>query len=1163
MHKAIKVFVGIFLVFLVNATILSNFIYLAENREAAYASTTTEYTQEQIRNLAMELYSHLIINKPELTTAINLYNGADYLGFLKEIRNLAINNLRKADLGEYVGQNIYQPAPYSVSLDRARYLVGEFTKDEYDIKRPNQPLPKGLTDWGVAGHPSIPISANMLNIGNNVDNGYLAFREFICLPAIYWSTGEKIYADKWFQIFEQYSDNYFKDAREIFKDTPETVFEMRPLKYGYASALACSWRADATIKQFAIIAKSLPGPNSKQTDYMKVLESINEKPYEASYDLIDPVKACKYILACERDHMDYLYESYIMKRVIGDEVANQTMSGITAMTSILMPFDFFNSFEVKKPYIDDKIRTFFRGSVHKDGAQIEQHFNYNKGTLKEFYNIQKYLKIYSNQNSELNAIDTLIDNAKKLFETIRTPLGLLANVGGGDPIYPQRAWESDQLYNNYVNAGGYGPIQKYNGFTSIAFPYGGYYVLRNGWEKDDTYVFIQNARRAFGHFFVSNNSIEFVSKRRNLIMGGGYPYYNESNPHPDFKSDWRQYNAYSGEDANMSRSTIAVDGRPQTRGTRIWIDWLPANTQVNGGVARTVDGLDPINSKWSDSDTFTYYEGNYDGGFITANNVSHYRQSILIKPLDILLVSDIIGIPSNQTHTISQMWNFPPFLTVANDGIDVPGFKENEVVYNSAEKSIMTQDPTGPNVFLKSFSNYSVNTMKYYGHKATDDYYLGWYANSNDGKRHPKVDMHVNWQATSSTTPLVTAISSSKTLTSTVTNYTNLSTDKISGFEALAQSNKITYLSAKAPQTMRANSNKVEVIAETLVTLEKDGVIKGVVNNCSSFKISGVSKTIQSGSFEFQITENDLVIKKDIIVPTTFKWEEDSNGMYTILNSPNSPTMPFQSAKLFESVGAFVSANWTSVADIFSESGAGGYLGYKPNSKPYTAMWFVADFGGVVDVSAINIQTIYSAMGSCNFYLSETLEGIDSVTPIAGTLTNGGATISAEFPTRSARYLKIKATEPYPNAYYNYGLNFKKIYVSASGSEGSTTGLANSAFTYGVLKTTGEITNIAPNTVYDVHAEITNNDVNTHYNVCIALYKEILEDSAEGTVLSTSLIDIKNIDVASSDGKIGEYTTPNISFTGDYVSGNREYNVFARLFIWDGFISPKAKYTTY
>ncbi len=197
-------------------------------------------------------------------------------------------------------------------------------------------------------------------------------------------------------------------------------------------------------------------------------------------------------------------------------------------------------------------------------------------------------------------------------------------------------------------------------------------------------------------------------------------------------------------------------------------------------------------------------------------------------------------------------------------------------------------------------------------------------------------------------------------------------------------------------------------------------------------------------------------------------------------------------------VGAYPSATWASVADIFSETGASSFNTYKANSSPTTAMWFMADFGGVVNVNTINVQTIYGWVGTGNFYLSETLEDIDSVTPIAGTLTNGatrndGTAITAEFPTVSARYLKIKITEEWVGQFSSSGIGLTKIYVSASASvtptptsaaaptpttgatptptptptagatptpavgAGSTRGLSDSAFTFGALNGITEV----------------------------------------------------------------------------------------------------------
>ncbi len=828
----------------------------------------SEYTHEEITSVASELYSRMNLQKQEVVAAVSLYNSGDYLGFLKEIRNISIDNLRKEDFGEFMWHNMYQISNYY--MDIASYTVGEMTLEQFKTKYNGQEPFKALQSWGVVGSPYNPITPDFFTLGASNDNGYMRFQEFTPLAARYWKNGEEMYLDKWFQIMEAYSDNFFNEARERFKDVDESPNELRPLKYGYASLLACGHRTDFLIKQFALIAKSLPGDYTKTADYMNVLQGVSGNPYPSSYDLIDPVQAGKFILAMERDHFDYLFTGYL--EMTRTQVPNQFLMGLNGMTHVVRAFDYFTSIDNNKTKLSEGIYDYFNKFENKDGAGSEQAFNYNILAFIDLYNLQRYANKYKTEYPALTQIDKYISNSEKLYEAIRTPLGRRPNVGGGETISPQRAWESDVLYNQAVDSAGWGTPPQYGGFTSIAFPYAGYYVLRNGWDKDSTYLFTQNARRTFGHLYVSNNSIELISKRRNLIMGGGMPYYTQGDAPEGFNTDWRKYVDYFGEAANMSRSTVVVNGKPQLR-------------EANGGIADTVENFTAIRSKWKDSDLFTYNEGNYTGGYIDASGVGHYRQTILIKALDMVIVSDIMDVPQNETHDISQVWCFPPYLTSAIDGITVAGFKENEVVYNSADKLLSTKDSTGPNVFLKFFSNFNLNATKYYGHKSDTGYYLGWFSPSISGKKYPKVDMHLTWSGTQSTTPLVSAVSSSLNTSSTVSNYVDLSNGSFSGFTADAENKKIAYFSAKSPQVFTFSG--VSVQATTLLIVEEDGSLKGLVTDCQDFKIEGTSKIHENDSFEFQINNSDLINLGEISYNISFKWEEGENGIYPVTNLPD------------------------------------------------------------------------------------------------------------------------------------------------------------------------------------------------------------------------------------------------------------------------------------
>jgi len=836
-----------------------------------------ERSETEVKDVATELYERMNKNKPELADAIASYESGAYLDFLKKIRNTIMDHMYEKPSEPFPWHNMGTVSVWATEFSDV--MVGRTTPEAVKERYPNWTINEAMLTWGIIGDPAVPIQPDFMTVADTRKNGLLRFAEFHSLAGAYWLTGDAAYLRKWEQIWEAYADLFFQQGRDLAEHS-DPPFDFRQVDFNHASVLGANWRMESLLKQMAVIIKSLPGTVEKETNWMNAFREMEGKLLPESYDMIDPVSLCKMILCLERDHFGFAFQFYIAQS--HTKVPNQTFGGLTGMANIIRTADFFTSIDKMRDDLDKAILEFFEDDVHQDGAIMEQSLNYNLLTLEESRIIQYYVRESKNRSPFLDKIDSILANADKLLDSIATPFGRYPNLGGGWGIHPYRYWEDASLvekdFRSYKQAYHRNfPIPyEFKHFTSIAFPYGGYYVMRSGWDMDDTYLFTQNARRSLGHLYVSNNEIQLIAKRRDLIMSGGMVPYGEVDLPEDVRDEARSWIAYFGEDANMSRSTLAVDGLPQARGTPIHVDFLPRLSEVKGGVAARVGDLPPIASKWSDSDVFTYHEGLYDQGFIASVDVSHYREIIMIKPLDVVLVSDGVGMPKDASHTLSQIWCFPPYLDKTNSDIIVPGFREKEVVYDPESRLLKTQDPTGPNVFLRSFSNYDVDFRKYYGHKDPDGYYLGWYSHSIQGYKWPKVDVHVNYQATMDTTPLVTVISSAYDLQETVTAHEDLSTDSYSGFRAVAEEKTISYLSARAPVEMRAEG--IALTARTLVTVRDGDQINGIAIDGSSLSYRGSEMDPGVSSFEFEIKNGTFRRVQPIEKPSTFLWLEHEDG---------------------------------------------------------------------------------------------------------------------------------------------------------------------------------------------------------------------------------------------------------------------------------------------
>jgi hypothetical protein len=853
-----------------------------------------ERSPAAIRSLAAQLFARIDFTDPELSEAQAFYASANYWEFLKATRNLFIDTLRKKDFGKFYWHesSIQFDGLHKLSAD---YLTGLIAPESALSKNKKyQGVFHAHMTWGLAGSPYSPISPDFNKETREFDDKYSYWLRFADLLSQYWVTEKRIYLDKWLQITAHYAEDFYSKAEKYKEEDPDARKQPWPHlrnDYDHWTLGVVGPRTDSMVKSFALIAKSLPGENTKTTDRLRLLQSIPEKPFAHSYDLVDPVATAKFLLFLERDAFPHLFTGYVVNPKNREDVPNKLVSGLSAMTCIIRAFDHFKSTEECKTNLDKSISAYITTYIHKDGFGAEQAFNYNIQDSYLLENLGFYLNEYAHDFTDRQALLAILANYRKAYDVITSPLGSRPNVGAGESITAGRAWESEGAWRETFSLSGAQAV--YPGFTSIAFPYAGYYVLRSGWDKDDTHCFLQNARRMgpAGHLYPSNNSIELITKRRNMIMGGGWPYYKKWLAPDEFKEGWMQYNDYMGESSTLNRSTVVVDGLSQIKRSGSFYRYSD------------VPDLQPIRARWLDSDLFSYTEGLYDGGYLTrrlkvnenrgnsrinippTKGIDHLRQVIMVKPLDLIILSDKVSMPADSKHILTQQWCFPPFLQKDTDGIEVPGFKEHEVVYSEKDKSIETRDPSGPNVFLKSFASYHLTYKKYFGHKGGDGY-RGWYSSGATSKMWPKVDMHINWVGNMTQPPLATLISTSNHLENPLHDINDLSTDTSSGFSITKDGKNAVFHSAECPTGFRYKS--IELTAQLALLIQDENQLHGLVVDCNHFSINGEVQKLEGPSFAFSVLDEALINTRAITEPVSFKWAEGKNGVYPEYHLPES-----------------------------------------------------------------------------------------------------------------------------------------------------------------------------------------------------------------------------------------------------------------------------------
>ena len=217
-------------------------------------------------------------------------------------------------------------------------------------------------------------------------------------------------------------------------------------------------------------------------------------------------------------------------------------------------------------------------------------------------------------------------------------------------------------------------------FQSITFPFGGWSVLRSGWDRNALYAFLKSSRPGNGHWREGVNGLELHALGQALIVNSGGEMYH---PDPKMNEYWN---------STAAHNSISVDGFGQkvkldAKIPRVWKTPLP-NRFLTGRE------FDFIEGKYQGK--YAGWNFNRDGANVTIfdrkpydtviGDVTHNRAVILIKSAGIFLVRDTVE--SLREHRFTQSWLFAPefkpeFLRIHSDSIVTtrPGDSVNTAFY--------------------------------------------------------------------------------------------------------------------------------------------------------------------------------------------------------------------------------------------------------------------------------------------------------------------------------------------------------------------------------------------------------------------------------------------------------------------------------------------------
>ena len=446
------------------------------------------------------------------------------------------------------------------------------------------------------------------------------------------------------------------------------------------------------------------------------------------------------------------------------------------------------------------------GTVMPDGTDLEFSLNYNRHFIEEVDAIGALRKPDQPVPAWMQKLQEKAESRTRMYLAVATPFAswpALAKHGNEQkrPREWMRTWLKEGRYEGFENITG--PLllgQQAAGpaaFTSVALPYGGFYVQRSNWNEQSSYLFLRASPAGSGHNRADINSIQLAAYGSWLLMSTGSPSYEQKNLHESQKIEL-PFIAKGMFDRTVGANSVLVDGLGQvdlvkTDSTRGWetpLDNLFHHSEELDLIEGRYRGLYRPERPWREAvvDQFVAEFGDertadlvaYQAKLKADSNKSisteHLRQLIFSRPDDLWFVLDQV----EGDHEATQTWNLPP----VDDGDSehaffVPGFSPEQVKKDANAGVIQAVRERGPGIEIRHFGSGALTYDLSYGRRYPHE---GWFSFGIVGRRVPNVLLKASWST--STGPLLTALVPTPPGHASPWSFRNLSREGLSGVRA-------------------------------------------------------------------------------------------------------------------------------------------------------------------------------------------------------------------------------------------------------------------------------------------------------------------------------------------------------------------------------------------
>jgi hypothetical protein len=490
-------------------------------------------------------------------------------------------------------------------------------------------------------------------------------------------------------------------------------------------------------------------------------------------------------------------------------------------------------------------------------------------------------------------------------------------------------------------------------FTSDAYPYAGYYLIRQGWRLTDQQgTFFNNGRPSHGKRTCADNKFALHAFGEDVISAG-------------------EVGAYSD-----IRSPLTVDGRV----SRPSYGFLAFGHKLL--TPPVSDSPNPF--RWHNSERYDLVEGIYDGAYNSSNDgildlvsanktlikdVTFQRWVQFLRRHGLWIVTDRIASPAS--HAYAQRWDF----VVPADQVHCD--PQQQTVETQVEKAAVKLQQ-----FTQDSLKYEVKTQN-----AKFKY---------NGKELPSYSYaNISFSGPGAHT-IITAIYPHPSGEPELRDVQKLTPDKDTvGFSATTPDGaKVRYL-ARLDGTGTLALDPVTVTGESLLLVtEPDGKVSGLVLGCRALAIGGAKQVLASADAEFNLIGKRLAdvqpiyrpIEPVVISPVANVFTESlpvslacaTPGMnihYTIDGSDPTPASPLYTKPFALTASATVKARAFRPGITREPSVMSGTLASSITSAPFTAVKIQPATTATASKAGLNFE-YYEGSWKTMFLALDTLQPV-------------------------------------------------------------------------------------------------------------------------------------------------------------------------------------------